>query len=440
MIISDFSAGVSSYASAGTVLILSIVVPLYGKLADRVPRRRLINIVTMIFAACLVLFYVLGQAGLSLGIVYFVWLSIFSVMLIAQFWAFANDIYTREEGERLFPIVALGQTLGPILGSLVVLSLVAPLGTYSLMLVAAALLVAQVQVTNPIDTRERRLKEAKLPDQETTAILTATSTISLAEIHDRLAAFQGTEDVPLDATFDDAPEEQAPEPTDSEENTGTGAFALVFRTRYLLLMGLLLMVLNFVNTNGGYILNAVVEEVTARDFAAGATGGLNLTDYTTQFYGAYNLGISILTALIQLFFVSRIVKYLGVAVGLMILPVISLGAYSVIAFFPVLQYLRWAKTVENATDYSLQNTVRNMLFLPTTREQQYKAKQTIDSFFVRSGDLLSSVLVLASATVLGLTTTGFSMFNIGLVVVWLGLAFVVGKDYKRLVATGETPQ
>ena len=85
--------------------------------------------------------------------------------------------------------------------------------------------------------------------------------------------------------------------------------------------------------------------------------------------------------LLQLFVVSRVLKYLGVRVAILVLPLIALGGYLVAAFYPVLAIVRWVKTAENATDYSLQNTVRQVLFLPTTREQKYKAKQAIDTFF-----------------------------------------------------------
>ena len=139
------------------------------------------------------------------------------------------------------------------------------------------------------------------------------------------------------------------------------------------------------------------------------------------------------------FLVSRIVKYLGVGVGLMILPIISLGAYGLITFVPVLGYVRWAKTAENATDYSLNNTVRNMLFLPTTREQKYKAKQVVDSFAQRAGDTLSALLVLIGTTMIALSTSGFAIVNIAAVLIWLVVAFKVGKEYKRLADTGETP-
>jgi ATP:ADP antiporter, AAA family len=93
--------------------------------------------------------------------------------------------------------------------------------------------------------------------------------------------------------------------------------------------------------------------------------------------------------------------------------------------------VRVVKIAENATDYSIQNTVRNVLFLPTTRDQKYKAKQVIDSFFVRMGDVLSAALVLVGTTWLGFGVTGFARVNLVLAIVWAALAFAVGREYMR---------
>ena len=138
----------------------------------------------------------------------------------------------------------------------------------------------------------------------------------------------------------------------------------------------------------------------------------------------------------QLFLVSRIIKYLGVHVGVLVLPLTSLVAYNILALFPILAAVRWAKTAENSTDYSLNNTVRNMLFLPCTREQKYSAKQTIASFFVRAGDVLSAALVYVGAEILSLSIRGFAVVNIGLVLVWLVIAVAVGKRFHELQGEG----
>jgi AAA family ATP:ADP antiporter len=137
--------------------------------------------------------------------------------------------------------------------------------------------------------------------------------------------------------------------------------------------------------------------------------------------------------LIQLFLVSRIFKYLGIRVAVLILPIIAMGGYLLAALYPVLGLVRWTKTAENATDYSLNNTVRHALFLPTTREEKYKAKQVVDSFFHRAGDVLSAVVVYAGVTWLSFSPSQFAMFNLVLVVVWLVLAIRIGQINKRMM-------
>ena len=197
---------------------------------------------------------------------------------------------------------------------------------------------------------------------------------------------------------------------------------------------------SWVNTTGEYILGSVVEDAARAAVAAGTAGGLSVEEYIGQFYARFFGVVNVAGVLIQLFLVSRIIKYLGVRVGVMLLPCLAFGAYNILAFFPVLSAVRWAKTAENATDYSLNNTVRNMLFLPCTREQKYSGKQqVIDFFFVRIGDVLSAVLVFVGTAIVTLGGSGFAMVNIAIVAVWLVLAYRVGREYTRLAETGSQP-
>jgi AAA family ATP:ADP antiporter len=135
----------------------------------------------------------------------------------------------------------------------------------------------------------------------------------------------------------------------------------------------------------------------------------------------------------QLFIVSRILKFLGVRIALLILPFIALGGYCVMAFYPILSIIRMVKSAENSTDYSLQNTVRQILFLPTTREEKYKAKQVIDTFFVRAGDVLSAISIYVGTTWLALQVRQFSLLCILLVIIWIILAIAIGRENKKLV-------
>jgi len=114
LILGGGSPELKSYMSAVQVGVLAVLVPGYGRLVAKLPRMRLINVVTALFAACLLGFYAAAQAGVSIGIVFFLWIGIFNLMIVAQFWSFANDVYTKDQGERLFAIVGFGASLGAV--------------------------------------------------------------------------------------------------------------------------------------------------------------------------------------------------------------------------------------------------------------------------------------------------------------------------------------
>jgi AAA family ATP:ADP antiporter len=216
-----------------------------------------------------------------------------------------------------------------------------------------------------------------------------------------------------------------------------GAFKLVFQTKYLLTIAVLIMLLNWVNTTGEYILGRVVGDAADAALAAGAAGGLDKGEYIGKFYARFFSIVNLGSVLIQLFVVSRILKYFGIRVAILVLPLLAMAGYFVIAFLPILSIVRWVKTAENSTDYSLQNTVRHVLFLPTSREQKYKAKQVVDSFFHRSGDVLSAGVVAVGVNWLAFETAQFAIFNLALVAVWLVLAVRIGKENRRLVEEKE---
>jgi len=108
LILTQGGAEVKVYSAAAQALLLLAIVPAYGALASRVSRIRLITWVTLIFVANLLLFYVFGLAGVHEGVVFFVWVGIFNVVIVAQFWSFANDLYSESHGKRLFPAIAIG--------------------------------------------------------------------------------------------------------------------------------------------------------------------------------------------------------------------------------------------------------------------------------------------------------------------------------------------
>jgi AAA family ATP:ADP antiporter len=385
LILGQGSPELKTYLSVGQVALLSVAVPYYGRLAASLNRRALMNVVTYFFVACLIVFYAAAQAGVQVGIAYFLWIGVFNLMIVAQFWSFANDLYTRDEGERLFPIVGFGASLGAVLGAIIAGGLIQPLGVYQLLLLGAALLAAQLQITNYVDR------------------------------------------------WSSAHEDEARPPTrksDSDESKvkHSNAFALVFRTPYLLLIAFMLLLNATVDATGEYILGSIVSDAAQARVAAGDAGGMTVEGMIGWFYSRYYALINVTSLLLQLFVVSRIVKHFGVSTAVTILPALSLIAYNVIAFAPGLWFVLAAKVSEKGTDYSLSNTVRNMLFLPCTREEKYSAKQAIDSFFFRMGDVVSAALVFVGTNV-GLTASGFAKVNVALAAVFVALAVLVGRAY-----------
>ena len=161
---------------------------------------------------------------------------------------------------------------------------------------------------------------------------------------------------------------------EEEPLSRAGAFRLVFRTRYLLAIAFLILFLNWVNTNGEFILGNSVSETYKRLAATSLGAAASEAEVTrfvrngiASFYAGLFTTVNITGLLVQPFLVSRIIKYLGMRVAILVLPILALGGYTLLALAPVLGVIRLVKTAENATDYSLQNTVRQSLFLPTSR-------------------------------------------------------------------------
>src|SRR5437879_6329130 len=147
-------AEAKSYSAAAIAGLLMVLVPLYSAIASRVTRVKLINGVTLFFIACLIAFFALNRAGVAIGIAFFIWVGIFNLMIIAQLWAFANDVYTVEQGKRLFAIIGVGASLGAIAGSFVTGQLVKAYGPYPFMLAAAVLLAVCLALTNAVSHPE----------------------------------------------------------------------------------------------------------------------------------------------------------------------------------------------------------------------------------------------------------------------------------------------
>jgi ATP:ADP antiporter, AAA family len=377
LILGESGAEVKSYAAAGQALLLLLVIPVYGMLGSKVHRMRLILIANGFFIACLVVFYVLGKAGVREGVAYYLWLGIYNNFVVAQFWAFANDIHSEEEGKRLFPIIGIGMSLGAWVGSVAAGKLIKGVGIYEVMLIGGAVLGVCTAMT--FWSNSRAVAQSR---------------------HQRAVSAK-----PLGAE---------------------GGFHLIFSQRYLLLIAVMILLLNVVNSTGEFLLGKLV----TMD-AAGLVDENARKQFIGAFYSDFYGYVNLLGFLLQTFVASRVFKYLGVRGAIFILPVIAFGAYGLLLVYPVLAVVRFAKILENATDYSLMNTSRQALYLLTSREAKYKAKAAIDTFVVRTGDMLQAGVVFAG-TAAGLTLTGFAGVTLAVVVAWLAVTGLIFVEHQRL--------
>jgi ATP:ADP antiporter, AAA family len=383
-----------AYSSAGQSLLLLAVIPAYDAISRALSRRLLITTVPLFFATNLAAFWLL-QPGLLIerpalvGIGFYLWVGIFNVFIVAQFWAFAADLYTEERGKRLFPLIGVGATAGATLGAALASALVDRewLGAYALLWIAAGLLLVAVVVL--------RAAERRGDDEDPGEDGDGASTRELA-----------------------------------------GGLRLVLSHRYLVLAALLMFFLNWVNTNGENLLFGAVQEaleadVTARDLT-GAAADAHLRDATTAFYGRFYFWVNLSAFFLQSFVASRVLKYGGFGTLLLLLPVLSLVSYTAMTLVPTLAVIRAMKIAENSTDYSIHNTAKQVLWLPTTSEMKYRAKAVVDTLFVRFGDGAAAATAFVGTNLLDLSLRTLFAANALLVLFWLATGFFVVREHGRL--------
>ena len=209
LILTEGGAEIKAYSSAAQAMLLLLIIPSYGWLASKLKRDRLLTFVTLFFASHLIVFVLLARTSVHIGVVFFLWVGIFNLFVISQFWALANDLYEEEQGKRLLPIVGVGSSLGAWVGSVYSARLFSTFGTSGLMLVAIGLLLACVGIHRAL----RRFPKAFRKDG------------------------QAIGQKPLNKQ---------------------GAFRLILDSRYLFWIAILVVVLNVVNTTGEFMLSKLV--------------------------------------------------------------------------------------------------------------------------------------------------------------------------------------
>jgi AAA family ATP:ADP antiporter len=352
---------------------------LFSMIVARMSRRRFIPIAYRFFILNLVIFFVLMQfmpPGKQRWVdgCFFVWVSVFNLFATAVFWGFMTDIFTNEQGKRLFGFIAVGGSLGGILGPIITTSLIRHVSPGVLLLICAGMLEIAAQSVRFFPTEFRR--------------------------HDSKSAEDGVAEKPIGGKFWDG-------------------VTHICKSPYL--FGLFLFILLYTLTSTwAYFQQAELTKTGFVDRAA-----------RTAFFAKLDLSVNTLTLLLQIFLTGRLMKFLGVTVTLLFMPVLSLFGFAAMGLLPVLTVLAVFQVARRASTFAFMRPAREVLFTVLRREDKYKAKSFIDTFGYRCGDQFGAWLY-GGMQALGLGLSTISYIAVPVVAGWCALGVWLGRKQRAL--------
>lgn len=364
------------------------MVPLFGALVSRFPRRRLIPAAYGLFVLFLVAFWLLfagGVATAQVARVFFVWLSVFNLFVVSVFWSFMVDTYREEQGRRLFGVIAAGGTAGTIAGPLLTVVLTAYVAPAHLLLISAALLG-----------------------------------FAIVCVHRLLAA---------SAAFQGQPADGAGEAR--EAAIGGGIFAGVtelLKSPYL--MGLAVFIALFTWTSTFVYFQQA--HIIAEAFETAAE--------RTRVFATIDLSVSTLTILGQMFVTARFIRAFGVAAAVALLPAVSAAGFALFALAPTVAVLIVFQIVRRASNFAITRPGRELLFTVVGREQKYKSKNFIDTVVYRGGDAVSGWAFAGLGRGLGLELATIAGLCVPVAVAWMGLGWLLGREQSRRAEAAAVPE
>jgi len=369
----------------GTFIVMLCVVPFFGALVSRFPRRKFIPIVYWFFIANLLVFWALLQSGVSTVYVaraFFIWTSVFNLFIVSVFWSFMVDLFCEQQGRRLFGFVAAGGTAGTLVGPLVTLSTAAVIGTYNLLLVSVVFLVFALSCVGQL------LK-------------------SVDELNGRSAS--KTLSAPSD-----------------EHGIDGGIFSGVTeiaKSPYMIGIGIFIALFTWTST--------FLYFQQANIIASAFDNSLE----RTQVFAAINLAVSTLTILTQIFITGRFMKAFGVRIAVAFLPAVTMVGFALFALAPTLAMLIVFQVIRRASNFAITRPGREMLFTVVTKEQKYKSKNFIDTVVYRGGDAVSGWAFVGLNRGLSLDLSVIAAICVPIAAAWMGLAWVLGNRQMRLAKT-----
>jgi len=366
-----------------TFVTLIVAQPLYGALVAKLPRVRFIPIVNHFFAFNLAVFWLLLTSGVgtvAVARVFFVWVSVFNLFAVAVFWSFMADIFTAEEGKRLFGFIGAGGTAGSLLGPLITIWLSVPLGPTNLLIAAIVFLELAVLCVYRLESAARGRQGAQA------------------------GAASGM---------------QA-----DERRVGGTAFAALpelFRSPYLLGVAAWVSLLSF----GATILYFMQANIVAAAVHGGAA--------QTRIFASMDLAVGLLTLATQVLATGPLIRRFGTGVAAGALPAVYIGGFAVLAAVPSLAAVIVIQVLQRWMNFAIANPARQVFFTVVGREEKYKAKNLIDVVIYRGSDTLYG-WVFSSLESLGLKLGGIALCSLPVAVVWLLLSRALGRSQEGRAA------
>ena len=373
---SDWTDAEVSFLWSTNFFISIGIVALYGFAVSRLKFRNLVPGVYGFFGTSFILFYLavtLTPDRTIMDKCFYVWLSVFSLFHISVFWSYMSDTFNKEQAKRLFAIIAAGASAGALLGPALPTLFARILGTDTLLLIAAIMMIIPV----PLIFYLARLKVTDLHNEDIHADLSA-------------AKIGG--------------------------NPFAG-FKLFITNPYLLAIGVFILLYTMI----GSFIYFEQKNLLADFDRAQRTQMLGLVDWTTN----------ILTFTLAFFVTSRLVKRLGMGPTLALLPFFVVGGMLILAFAPIVIVVLALQVARRGGNYAITRPAREMLFTEVDRETRFKAKPVVDIIVYRGGDMITSWMFAGLTEGLGLGMGVVAAIGAGIAAVWAVFGLFLGKLYNR---------
>lgn len=366
----------------GTFLAMLVAVPLYSWVASRYPRGIFIPLANRFFIVNLVIFYLAllllpADARPWIDRAFYVWAAVFALFVVTVFWGFMADCFRNAQGKRLFAFIAVGSSLGGIAGSAVTASLVQVVPPFTLLLIACVPLEAASWFAATLHRRFGGDKDSA-----------------------------GVENQPL-------------------KGNALSGIRVIFKSPYLIGIGSYIALMTFASTilyfQQAYLIGEAFADRAAR----------------TAFYAQIDLAVNGITIFLQVYLTAQIIRRIGVAVSLALVPAAAAIGFLVLGVYPLLAVLVVLQVAYRSGRYGIAKPAREVLFTVVSREEKYKSKAFIDAAIYRGGDLVSG-WIYAGLAALGLSVGAIALVAAPVAAVWALIGVAVGRRQEELA--GETAQ